>query len=301
MAIIETKPQVLEDGDEDVLLGTPADGDYADPTADEPAELPEPEPKAEQKQQSEDDDIPPPLRGKSAAELAKMYAEAQKVIGRQGTELGTLRQTHDQFIRQAIEERRRAQAAQPQPAKEAKKLEDVDFFANPQEAIKQAIENNPEVRRLRDENQRIRMGAEIARRQSSERALNERHPDAGAILADPAFREWVGASPIRQRMLYAANQNYDVALADEVFSTWKALNKPVQEAAQTLAAQSAEKRAKAKTAAKVPSAGSAAPKEGAAGKVYRRADLIRLQVEDPDRYDAMIDEIEKAYIEGRVR
>jgi hypothetical protein len=36
-------------------------------------------------------------------------------------------------------------------------------------------------------------------------------------------------------------------------------------------------------------------------KVYRRADLIRLKMTDPQRYDALSDDITRAYQEGRVR
>jgi hypothetical protein len=36
-------------------------------------------------------------------------------------------------------------------------------------------------------------------------------------------------------------------------------------------------------------------------KVYRRSDLIRLQLEDPNRYMDMQPEIMAAYAEGRVR
>ena len=36
-------------------------------------------------------------------------------------------------------------------------------------------------------------------------------------------------------------------------------------------------------------------------KVYRRVDLMRLMTKDPDRYEAMSDEIMKAYQEGRVK
>jgi len=36
-------------------------------------------------------------------------------------------------------------------------------------------------------------------------------------------------------------------------------------------------------------------------KVYRRADLIRLKMRDPGKYDAMSDEIMAAYSEGRVK
>jgi hypothetical protein len=35
-------------------------------------------------------------------------------------------------------------------------------------------------------------------------------------------------------------------------------------------------------------------------KSYRRADLIRLQIEDPDRYQQLQPEIMAAYAEGRV-
>ena len=36
-------------------------------------------------------------------------------------------------------------------------------------------------------------------------------------------------------------------------------------------------------------------------RVYRRADLIRLKMNDPARYDALSDEIMSAYQEGRVK
>ena len=36
-------------------------------------------------------------------------------------------------------------------------------------------------------------------------------------------------------------------------------------------------------------------------RVYRRADLIRLKMTDPQRYETLSDEIMQAYSEGRVR
>jgi hypothetical protein len=36
-------------------------------------------------------------------------------------------------------------------------------------------------------------------------------------------------------------------------------------------------------------------------KIYRRADLIRLKMTDPNRYDALSDEIMQAYSDGRVK
>jgi hypothetical protein len=36
------------------------------------------------------------------------------------------------------------------------------------------------------------------------------------------------------------------------------------------------------------------------GKTFRRADLIRLKMEDPNRYESLQDEIYAAYADGRV-
>ena len=44
--------------------------------------------------------------------------------------------------------------------------------------------------------------------------------------------------------------------------------------------------------------GSSAP---SSRKTYRRADLINLRIRDPQRYEAMQDEILSAYAEGRVK
>ena len=41
--------------------------------------------------------------------------------------------------------------------------------------------------------------------------------------------------------------------------------------------------------------------EGSRKKVYRRADIIKLMKTDPDRYQALSDEIMAAYAEGRVK
>ena len=36
-------------------------------------------------------------------------------------------------------------------------------------------------------------------------------------------------------------------------------------------------------------------------KMYRRSDLINLQITNPSRYEALSDEIQEAYAEGRVK
>ena len=47
--------------------------------------------------------------------------------------------------------------------------------------------------------------------------------------------------------------------------------------------------------------GNASPDEGSGKKFYRRSDLIKMQINDPSRYEAMGPEILAAYSEGRVK
>ena len=82
------------------------------------------------------------------------------------------------------------------------------------------------------------------------------------------------------------------AATDEALK--KAKQETVQQAAQQLQSQR-DQTLKAATVAV----------DGATGetskKIYRRADLIRLQMTDPERYMALQDDIMSAYSDGRVR
>ena len=49
------------------------------------------------------------------------------------------------------------------------------------------------------------------------------------------------------------------------------------------------------------SGASGAAKPNGGKKIFRRADVLRLMETDPERYEALSDEITLAYQEGRVR
>lgn len=321
MAVPETTGALLEDGDEALLTQNvdPNEGvEFADPAGDglvsdevisseeersrvanEPEAPAKPAPKA--KPAPADDGLPEQLRGKTAAEIAAMYLEAQKAIGRQGQELGELRQLADTHIKAtlAAQAEARRKAAEPAPKKP---IEDADFFANPKAAIEAAIDTHPEVVRLRKENQEVRAAQVKARMAANTQRFNEAHPDAAEILADTEFRAWVAESPVRQQLLTQAHTRYDFVAGNEVFSTWKALKAARAPAKADAADAAAKSRANAKSAARVPTSGNPTSKPGNNGqKIYRRADIIKLQIEDPDRYELLSDEIQKAYQEGRVR
>ena len=115
------------------------------------------------------------------------------------------------------------------------------------------------------------------------------------ILNDPKFAEWIKASKIRTQLFVAADQQYDADSADELFSLWKERKTVAQQTANV------EKQAR-KQSLKAANTGNArGSAEGSRKKVYRRADIIKLMKNDPDRYQALSEEIMAAYAEGRVK
>ena len=85
--------------------------------------------------------------------------------------------------------------------------------------------------------------------------------------------------------------------ANELFSTWKQLN----QVDTTAKVRAAEKVKREKVLRKTTSETRSSGDSVGGKKVYRRADLINLQVTDPNRYATLADEIQEAYAEGRVK
>lgn len=232
---------------------------------------------AEESKPNVNDVIPEKYRGKSLEDLVKMHQDTERNLSRQGNELGEIRKLADELLR--------SQLAASKP-KEVEQPKEVDFFENPQEAINRAVETNPAVLEARQY-------AIQAKQAQAKQQLAQMHPDFQQIIADQEFAEWIGKSQVRQNLLRQADA-YDLAAANELLSTFKELRSVKQQ--QVTKVEDKAREATLKAAA-VDTGGS-----GESGKkVYRRADLIRLRIRDPDRYDAMQHEIMAAYQEGRVR
>lgn len=230
------------------------------------------------------EELPEKYKGKSAIEIAKMHQEAEKLIGRQANEVHEVRSLADQLLKQQLESNSKAKA----PIEES--LEE-DFFADPASAVNRQVEKHPAVLEARQ-------AALEMKKMKTAQQLSAKHPDFATIASDSGFQDWVKSSAIRLNLFAKADAEFDFESADELLSTYKELKQIKQQAqvAQTAAVESkAQEQAMKAATVDVGGAGETSR------KVYRRADLIKLRMTDPDRYMQMSDEIMSAYAEGRVK
>ena len=228
---------------------------------------------------SQEEEIPDKYKGKSTAEIVRMHQEAEKLLGRQSSEVGELRSVVDNYIQTQLDTNTPA-TQEPE--------EDIDFFSDPDKAVERAIKNHPSIKAAEAQTQQYRQTTAQAQ-------LQQRHPDMQAILTDSKFVDWIKGSKIRTQLFAQADTQYDYEAADELFTNWKERQGTV---AQTVANEKASRKEAVKTASTGGAKGSG---ETATRKVYRRSDIIKLMQTDPDRYLSLSDEIMQAYQEGRVR
>ena len=239
-------------------------------------EIPEPE-------QPQEPDIPEKYRGKSVQELVQMNQELEKFSGKQSTEVGELRKLVDTYIQTELESKQA-----PTEQQEDSNSGDTDFFIDPQSAVNRAIDNHPKIKEAEAYTQQYKQQATLAQ-------LRSNHPDMDEILHDPKFAEWIKGSKVRTQLFVNADQHYDYDSAHELFSLWKERSSIVQQTADA-------ERASRKNAVKSATTGTArGTGERSSKKRYRRADIIKLMTTDPERYQALSDELLQAYAEGRVK
>jgi hypothetical protein len=247
------------------------------------------EPQVEQTQepvaQGETEEVlPPKYKGKSLDEIVKMHQEAEKLIGRQAQEVGEVRKLADELIKRQLDTRQEVAAT---------KEDEIDFFEDPKKAVNKAVETHPAILEARQQTLALKQQQTLTK-------LQQDFPDFQQTVADPSFAEWIKASPVRMRLYAAADADFDFDSAAELLTSWsyvKPKAAPVQQAVP-----SQEARAAQKAAVKAATVDVGSNSVGnTSSKVYRRADLIRLQLEDPDRYQELQPEIMAAYSEGRVK
>lgn len=236
--------------------------------------------KLEEVEEQPEEDIPEKYQGKDIKDIVRMHQEAEKLLGRQSSEVGELRKIVDDFVQ--------AQLATQQQAHDSTEVDEIDFYTDPQKAVDYAIANHPKIKEA--ETVTLQM-----KRQESLAKLRNAHPDFEAIIRDEKFGEWVTKSKVRIELLKRADSNYDFDAADELLTTWKERQNIVNEAKET------ETKSRKETIKKASTGNTKGSAEAPSRKIYRRADIIKLMQTDPDRYQMLAPEIRLAYAEGRVR
>jgi hypothetical protein len=221
--------------------------------------------------------LPEKYKGKSVEDIVKMHQEAEKLIGKQAQEVGEVRRLADDLIKQNLQNNTKPIVEEPE----------VDFFEDPQKAIQNTVNKHPDVLAAKQATQEFK-------RMTIQQKLAATHPDFQQVVQDAGFAEWVKASPVRLGLYAKADGEYDFDSANELLSTYKQL-KQVQTA--KVAAVDNTARQQTLKAAGVDVGGTGESSK----KIYRRTDLIRLKMSDPDRYEALQPEIMAAYSEGRIK
>ena len=227
-----------------------------------------------------EDDLPEKYKGKTAAEIARMHEEAEKLIGRQANEVGELRKLTDEILKHQL-------STKPQQQEE---VSEVDFWSDPDTYLNKKLETHPDILAARQLQVQQKM-------QQTAALLQQNHPDFQQIASSQDFQDWVAKSKVRTELYVRADKDFDYDSADELLTSYKAIRGVKQEVAQQQVKDLADNRNKQLKAASVDSGGG----NVTSAKIYRRTDLIRLKMTDPARYEALQPEIMAAYAEGRVK
>jgi hypothetical protein len=222
--------------------------------------------------------VPEKYRGKTLDDIVKMHQEAEKLIGKQAQEVGEVRKLADELIKHNL-------GNTPTATKEQEP--EVDFFEDPKKAIQATVDRHPDIIAARQANGDFK-------KMQVQQKLSKEHPDFVEVAQDPEFANWVKSSPIRLGLWAKADGEFDYDSANELLSTYKELRGVKAKQTENAGEKTRKQNLKA---ASVDVGGSGESSR----RVYRRADLIRLKMNDPNRYEALNEEIMQAYAEGRVK
>jgi hypothetical protein len=237
-------------------------------------------------QQVDEPGVPDKYRGKSLLDVISMHRNAESELGRVYNDLGTQRKLTDRLL--DLKRETDLTANQPQKVKVSR---DEILSDDPTASIERVIDA-----RLKPITDRLEQGLQQVAVNSAETAFISKHPDYQQVAADPAFSKWVAQSNLRVRSAQAAKAG-DFGAADDLLTEFKA--------SKTTAKREENRDVDLEAARNASLESGNAPDNAARGKgkIYKRADLIKLRMDDPDTYysDDYQAVIMKAYAEGRVK
>ena len=153
--------------------------------------------------------IPEKYKDKTRDDLVDMHVNIEKVLTRQGNELGQLRKLVDS--QNEIINRVTAHSTQAEPVKKME-LTPETLLNDPVNSVNKVVEENPAVK---SGNERITQ-LEL---QIQEQRFAQSHPTYRQDVQDPAFQSWVLASPVRTKLLGSLDK-YNFNAGQELWELW---------------------------------------------------------------------------------
>ena len=232
-----------------------------------------------QEEQKESFELPDKYKDKPVEELVRMHQEAEKLLGRQGAELGQLRKGVDDLLKTKLDEFKGGNEVEDQE-------EDFDFYENPKEAVNRTLEKSETIQQMKQM---------LAEQQQAEvlKMIENEYPDYRDTIQNENFVEWIKASKVRTELLQRADK-YDLDAALELLGNWKELKGTVEKVKEV---NEKDRKLQRKAA----STGGGGSSEPVSRKIYRRTDLVNLMRTNPRKYMANVEEYDRAYAEGRVK
>jgi|TARA_R110002051_G_scaffold153575_1_gene226022 hypothetical protein len=237
----------------------------------------EPEQKANETETTASD-IPDKYKDKSLEDIVRMHQEAEKLLGKQSSEVGDLRKSVDDLLKAKLNE----DANSPKKEEEL----ELDFYDDPKGSVSKAVENSDTI---------VQMKEMLAKQQQQGvlKQIGDKHPDYEAIIKNENFVDWIKSSVVRTELFQRADK-YDFNAADELLSNWKEIKGVVE---KTESLNEKDRKLQVKAA----STGGKGSGEPMSRKIYRRSEIVNLMINDPQKYQANVDLFDKAYAEGRVK
>lgn len=237
---------------------------------------------------ADDADIPDKFKGKSIKDVIDTYKQLESQYGRMANDLGQQRHLTDRLLNL---KRESDLASNGGPAKaEIPQIKATDLADNPTEAIGKVVNAHLAQRSQADDQARME-----ATRQAAAHRLVTDHPDYQNYVNNQEFTNWIQGSALR-RSAAARAQNGDFDEGNALLTEFKEHKKSVSKSLEEQNLEGARK-------ASLESGSRGSSEGGKGGTVYKRRDLLELQMRNPDKYysDEFQSVILKAYAEGRVK
>lgn len=165
---------------------------------------------AAEEAENRESELPERFKGKSAQEIADSYIELEKMNSRQSQDLGEMRRTVDELVRQSDPQNQEGDASADEP------ITVDDLYEDAEAAIAKVIE-----KRTPQAPEHVVDPTTTPEYAEAVKELDSDFEGWNDLVKTPEFKNWVFESPYRARAAQAAD-GYDFDAARELLSLYHA-------------------------------------------------------------------------------